>query len=58
VNELSKVTRARLAKDAAALAFVSALDAAHRAGHTYAEVARAAGVSRQAVRQALEGRTR
>jgi hypothetical protein len=47
---------ARAAKTRADLAYLDSLALARSEGHSYAEIARAAGVSRQAVRQLMEGR--
>ena len=53
MTELRRVQRAAETKRRADESYRSALVAAHAAGHSYAELARVAGVSRQAVRQLL-----
>jgi DNA-directed RNA polymerase specialized sigma24 family protein len=50
---LATVTRATRKHERASSEYRAALLAAHEAGHSYAEIAKAAGVSRQAVRQLL-----
>jgi DNA-directed RNA polymerase specialized sigma24 family protein len=56
-DPLTNVRRAAADKAAADSRYRSALVAAHEAGLSYAAIAKAAGVSRQAVRQLVE-RTR
>lgn len=53
-DELDRVRRATVAKGAAEAEYRAAVLAAVTAGASYARVARAAGVSRQAVRQLAE----
>jgi DNA-directed RNA polymerase specialized sigma24 family protein len=50
---LSQVKRAARTKTRADASYRSALQAAYEAGHSYSDIARAAQVSRQAVRQLL-----
>ena len=56
VNQMESVKRAARAKSRADARYVEALASAHAAGVSYADLARAAGVSRQAVRQLLQRR--
>jgi DNA-directed RNA polymerase specialized sigma24 family protein len=53
-DSLSRVRKAAARKAAADNAYRAALVAAHDAGLSYAAIAAAAGVSRQAVRQLVE----
>jgi DNA-directed RNA polymerase specialized sigma24 family protein len=50
---LTAVRRAAQTKDRADASYRSALQAAYEAGHSYSDIARAAQVSRQAVRQLI-----
>lgn len=52
-DPLHSVKRAAQAKRRAEKAYRSAVVAAREAGHSYPEIARAAGTSRQAIRQLL-----
>jgi hypothetical protein len=52
-DPLARVKRAAEAKRRAELEYRSALQAARNAGHSAAEIAKSAGVTRQAARQAL-----
>lgn len=53
-DSLARLTRAASAKRRADQQYRAALAAALAAGHTYAEIAKALGVSRQAVRQLVQ----
>ena len=55
-DPLDRVRRATVAKEKAAREYRAALLAAIAAGRSYADVARAAGISRQAARQLATGR--
>ena len=52
-DPLRRVSRAARYKRAAELEYLAALRAAREAGASYAEIARAAGATRQSVRQTL-----
>jgi hypothetical protein len=53
---LDAVAAARAYKSAAEMDYLDAMLTAHQKGHSFAEIGRAAGVSRQAVRELIVGR--
>lgn len=55
MTPLEAVTRATRARDRGYLAYLDAIKAAHKAGHSLREIGQAAGITKEGVRYLING---